>query len=172
MNERAKSAGDSPLKREIDRDLKEALKRRDSLRLSVLRMLKSDIRYKEIERRSELSDDEIISVLSSSIKKRKDSIQQFEKGEREDLASREKAELEVISKYLPEQLTEEELSNIISQAIEEAGATGPSNLGMVMKEVMPKIKGRADGKKVNQMVSSQLQKMSDAKTEMLGQEES
>lgn len=172
MNERSKSAGDSLLKREIDRDLKEALKRRDSLRLNVLRMLKSDIRYKEIERRSELSDDEVISVLSSSIKKRKDSIQQFEKGEREDLASREKAELAVISKYLPEQLTEEELSDIISQAIEEVNANGPSSLGMVMKDVMPKIKGRADGKKVNQMVSSQLQKMSDAKTEMLGQEES
>ena len=172
MNERSESAGDSSLKREIDRDLKEALKRRDSLRLNVLRMLKSDIGYKEIEKRSELSDDEIISVLSSSIKKRKDSIQQFEKGEREDLASREKAELEVISKYLPEQLTQEELSDIISQAIEEVSASGPSSLGMVMKEVMPKIKGRADGKKVNQMVSSQLQKMSDDEREMLGQEES
>ena len=172
MNERPKSAGDSPLKREIDRDLKEALKKRDSLRLNVLRMLKSDIRYKEIEKRSKLSDDEIISVLSSSIKKRKDSIQQFEKGEREDLASREKAELDVISKYLPQQLTQEELWDIISQAIEEAGAAGPSSLGTVMKAVMPKIKGRADGKKVNQMVSSQLQKMSDSETEALGQEES
>ena len=156
MTDQAEPAGASSLKQRIDQDTREALKKRDSDRLSVLRMLKSEIKYKEIDKGSELSDDEVISVLSSSIKKRKDSIQQFEKGGRDDLVSREKAELEVIFKYLPEQLTEEELSQIISQAIDEVNATGVSDLGKVMKVIMPKVKGRADGKIVNQMVSSQL----------------
>lgn len=156
MTDQAKPAGVSSLKQRIDQDTKEALKNRDSLRLNVLRMLKSEIKYKEIELGSELSDDEVISVLSSSVKKRKDSIQQFEKGGRDDLASKEKAELELVLKYLPEQLTEEELSQIINQAIKETNAIGSSDLGKVMKQVMPKVRGRAVGKKVNQMVSSQL----------------
>ncbi len=156
MTDQAKPAGASSLKQRIDQDIKEALKSKDSVRVNVLRMLKSEIKYKEIDKGSELSDDEVISVLSSSIKKRKDSIQQFEKGGRDDLASREKAELELVFKYLPEQLTEEELSQIISQAIEELNATGVPDLGKVMKVIMPKVKGRADGKRVNQMVSSQL----------------
>lgn len=156
MTDQAKPAGVSSLKQRIDQDIKEALKNRDSLRLNVLRMLKSEIRYKEIELGSELSDDEVISVLSSSVNKRKDSIQQFEKGGRDDLASKEKAELELILKYLPEQLTEEELSQIINQAIKETNAIGVSDLGKVMKVIMPKVKGRADGKRVNQRVSSQL----------------
>ncbi len=162
MTDQGKPTGGTSLKQRIDQDTKEALKSKDSLRLSVLRMLKSEIKYKEIDKSSELSDDEVISVLSSSIKKRKDSIQQFEKGGRDDLASREKAELELVLKYLPEQLTEEELSQIISQTIEETNATGPSDLGKVMKQVMPKVLGRADGKKVNQMVASQLQSISDS----------
>ncbi|MGB3092334.1 MAG: GatB/YqeY domain-containing protein [Candidatus Zixiibacteriota bacterium] len=162
MTDQAKPEGESSLKRRINQDAKEALKSKDTLTLSVLRMLKSEIRYKEIERGSELSDDDVISVLSSAIKKRKDSIQQFEKGGRDDLASKEKEELAVVTKYMPEQVSEEELSRIISQAISEEGATGASDLGKVMKLVMPKVRGRADGKKVNQMVSSQLQSISEA----------
>lgn len=162
MTDQAKPEGESSLKRRINQDAKEALKSKDTLTLSVLRMLKSEIRYKEIERGSELSDDDVISVLSTAIKKRKDSIQQFEKGGRDDLASKEKEELAVVIKYMPEQVSEEELSQIISQAISEEGATGASDLGKVMKLVMPKIRGRADGKKVNQMVSSQLQSISEA----------
>ncbi|MGB2770659.1 MAG: GatB/YqeY domain-containing protein [Candidatus Zixiibacteriota bacterium] len=162
MTDQAKPEGESSLKRRINQDAKEALKSKDILTLSVLRMLKSEIRYKEIERGSELSDDDVISVLSSAIKKRKDSIQQFEKGGRDDLASKEKEELAVVTKYMPEQVSEEELSRIISQAISEEGATGVSDLGKVMKLVMPKVRGRADGKKVNQMVSSQLQSISEA----------
>ena len=162
MTDQAKPEGESSLKRRINQDAKEALKSKDTLTLNVLRMLKSEIRYKEIERGSELSDDDVISVLSSAIKKRKDSIQQFEKGGRDDLASKEKEELAVVTKYMPEQVSEEELSQIISQAISEEGATGASDLGKVMKLVMPKVRGRADGKKINQMVSSQLQSISEA----------
>ena len=162
MTEHAKPADASSLKQRIDQDTREALKKKDSLRLSVLRMLKSEIKYKEIEKGSELSDDEVISVLSSSVKRRKDSIQQFEKGERDDLVSREKAELELVLKYLPEQLTEEELSQIINQAIKELNASGPSDLGKVMRQIMPEVRGRADGKRVNQMVSSQLESILDS----------
>jgi len=162
MTDQAKSAEASSLKQRIDQDTKEALKKRDSLRLNVLRMLKSEIKYKEIDKGSELSDDEVISVISSSVKKRKDSIQQFEKGGRDDLVAREKAELELILEYLPEQLTEEELFKIINQAIKEVNATGPSDLGKVMKQVMPEVRGRADGKRVNQLVSSQLEPISDS----------
>lgn len=162
MTDQAKSAEASSLKQRIDQDTKEALKKKDSLRLNVLRMLKSEIKYKEIDKGSELSDDEVISVISSSVKKRKDSIQQFEKGGRDDLVAREKAELELILEYLPEQLTEEELFKIINQAIKEVNATGPSDLGKVMKQVMPEVRGRADGKRVNQLVSSQLEPISDS----------
>jgi uncharacterized protein YqeY len=162
MNEQTKPEQDSSLKKRIDQDSKEALKKKDSLKLSVLRMLKSDIGYKEKEKGSRLSDDDVISLLSSSIKRRKDSIEQFEKGGREDLVAREKAEMEVVSAYLPEQLNEEDLAEIIKQVVAELKATGPSDLGTVMREVMPKVKGRADGKVVNQMVSSQLQKIGES----------
>jgi uncharacterized protein YqeY len=162
MNDQLKKEEDSSLKKRINQDLKEALKRKDAVTLSVLRMVKSEIGYKEIEKRSRLSDDEAVMVLSSSMKKRKDSIEQFEKGGREDLASRERTELEVLSKYLPEQLTEEKLAEIVQQVIAELEATGPSNLGMVMKQVMQKVRGKADGKMVNQLVSSQLQKIANS----------
>jgi uncharacterized protein YqeY len=151
----------SRLKKRIDQDLKDALKNKDSVKLNVLRMLKSEIRYKEIDLGSELSDDEVILVLSSSIKKRKDSIQQFEKGGRDDLVSKERAELDIIQKYMPEQLSKEDLSQIITQAIEEVNATGPSDLGKVMKQIMPNIRGKADGKIVNQLVSSRLDAISE-----------
>lgn len=156
MTEKGESEEDKSLKQRIDHDAKGALKSKDVLRLGVLRMLKSEIKYKEIDKGSELSNDEVISVLSSSIKRRKDSIEQFGKGGRDDLVSKEKAELEVILGYMPEQLTEEKLSQIIHQAIKEANATGPSDLGKVMKLIMPQVKGKADGKMVNQLVSSHL----------------
>jgi len=148
------------LKSRIDQDIKEALKARNNLKLGVLRMLKSEIKYKEIDKGSELSDDEVISVLSSSVKKRKESIEQFEKGGRDDLVSREKAELEVVREYMPEQLTEDELTRIIHQAIQETSAAGPSDLGKVMKSIMPQVKGKADGKLINQLVTSQLESLS------------
>lgn len=148
------------LKQRIDQDMKEALKGKDSLKLGVLRMLKSEIRYKEIDQGGALSDDEVISVISSSAKKRRDSIQQFQKGGRDDLVSQEKAELEVILRYLPEQLTEEKLSPLIRQAIQDAHATGPSDLGKVMKLILPQVKGKAEGKVIHQLITTQLQSLS------------
>jgi uncharacterized protein YqeY len=154
------SAHGESIKDKITEDMKKALVAGDKVKLSVTRLLKSEIRYKEIEKGSQLSDDEVISVLSSSIKRHKDSIEQFEKGGREDLSASEKAELEIIWQYMPKQLEEEELSQIVDSAIEETGVLSPSDLGRVMKIVMPKVKGRADGAKVRELVSSKLQSRS------------
>ncbi|MCK4426978.1 MAG: GatB/YqeY domain-containing protein [candidate division Zixibacteria bacterium] len=149
------------IKDKITQDMKKALAAKDKVKLSVIRLLKSEIRYKEIEKGSELSDDEIISVLSSSVKRHKDSIEQFEKGGRDDLAAQEKAELEIIWEYMPKQLEEDELSKIVDEAIKETDVLSPSGLGKVMKIVMPKVKGRADGKRVNELALSKLKSMSE-----------
>jgi len=154
------SAHSESIKDKITEDMKKALVAGDKVKLSVTRLLKSEIRYKEIEKGSQVSDEEVISVLSSSIKRHKDSIEQFEKGGREDLAASEKAELEIIWQYMPKQLEKEELSQIVDSAIEETGVLSPSDLGRVMKIVMSKVKGRADGTKVREMVSSKLQSRS------------
>jgi uncharacterized protein YqeY len=149
------------IKDKITQDMKKALAAKDKVKLSVIRLLKSEIRYKEIEKGSELSDDEIISVLSSSVKRHKDSIEQFEKGGREDLVAQEKEELEIIWEYMPKQLEEDELSQIVDEAIKETDVSGPSGLGKVMKIVMSKVKGRADGKSVNELALSKLKSMSE-----------
>lgn len=148
------------IKEKISEDLKKALRAKDKVRLNVTRLLKSEIRYKEIEKGGELSEEEVIAVLSSSIKRHKDSIEQFEKGKREDLATSERAELEIIWDYMPQQLEEDELHRIVDEAIKEANAIASSDLGKVMKIVIPKVKGRADGKRVNELVSSKLQSLS------------
>ena len=160
MTQKQDAEKERSLKQRIEFDMKEALKGKESLKLGVLRMLKSEIRYKEIDKREELSNDEVISVISSSVKRRRDSIQQFEKGGRDDLVSQEKAELEVILRYLPEQLTEEKLSQLIHQAIQDAHATGPSDLGKVMKLILPEVKGKAEGKLIHQLITTQLQSLS------------
>lgn len=145
----------------ISDDMKKAMVAKDKVRLSVIRLLKSEIRYKEIEKGAELSDEDVIAVLSSSAKRHKDSIAQFEKGGREDLVAQEKAELEVIREYMPKQLEEDELCRIVDEAIKEVNALAASDLGRVMKIVMPKVRGKADGKRVNELVSSRLQPMSE-----------
>jgi uncharacterized protein YqeY len=161
MSTEDKSIYGESIKDKITQDMKKALADKDKVKLSVIRLLKSEIRYKEIEKGSELSDDEIISVLSSSVKRHKDSIEQFEKGGRDDLAAQEKAELEIIWEYMPQQLEEDELSKIVDQAIKKTDVSDPSGLGKVMKIVMPEVKGRADGKRVNELVLSKLKSMSE-----------
>jgi hypothetical protein len=161
MSTEDKSIYGESIKDKITQDMKKALADKDKVKLSVIRLLKSEIRYKEIEKGSELSDDEIISVLSSSVKRHKDSIEQFEKGGRKDLAAQEKAELEIIWEYMPKQLEEDELSKIVDQAIKKTDVSDPSGLGKVMKIVMPEVKGRADGKRVNELILSKLESMSE-----------
>jgi uncharacterized protein YqeY len=142
----------------IDQDMKQALKARDKERLSVLRGLKSDLKYRQIDKGDELSEEDTIAVLSSAAKRRRESIDEFKKGGREDLVRKEQFELEVITSYLPEQLNEEKLREIIREAIAETGADSPQKLGLVMKIVMPKIKGQADGKLVNKLAMDMLAK--------------
>jgi len=144
------------LKERIDQDMKTAQKAGEKLKLSLTRLLKSDIRYKEIDKGKELSDEEVLEVLTSSAKKHRDSIEQFRKGGREDLVKQEEDELKLILEYMPEQLNAEELGKLVEEAITEAGAEGEKDIGKVMKVLMPKVKGKADGKAVSLLVSSRL----------------
>lgn len=146
------------LQQRLDDDLKVAIKSSDNLKTSAIRMVKAAIKNKQIEKRSELSDEEIISVISTLSKQRRESIELFSKGGREDLAEKEKQELLILQSYLPSQLTPEELDRLIIEAIKEASAEGVKDMGKVMRILMPRLKGAADGKVVNQRVSDLLQK--------------
>ena len=132
-------------------DLKKSIKEQDKGRLSVLRGLKSAIKNKQVELREEPTDDQIRGVLSSEIKKRKEAIEKFGQGLRQDLVEKEEEELRILSSYLPPQLSTEEIKGVVTQAIEEISASGPKDLGRVMKSVMPKLAGRADGREVNRI---------------------
>ena len=147
-----------PIIEKLEIELIKALKSGDKEKVVVLRGLKSDIKYKKIDKGEELTDEEVIDVLSVNTKKIRDSIEQFGKGGREDLVIKEKAALEIISEYLPEQIGEEELRRIVKLAVEESGAESPQQMGLVMKIVMPKIKGRADGKLVSKLATEFLAK--------------
>ncbi len=140
----------------MDADLTAAQKSGDKVKVGVLRVLKSEIRYREIDLKHPLTDEETIAVLSSSVKKRKESIEEFKKGDRADLVSKEEAELALVQSYLPAELSESELSDIIKSTIAEVGAASNADLGKVMKSLMPKVRGRADGKKVNALVAAYL----------------
>ena len=142
----------------IEIDLKEALKSKDQIKVSTLRLLKSAIGYLAIEKKDDLKDDDVISVIKKQVKQRKDSIEGFKKGNREDLAQKEESELKILKAYLPEEITPEVLSAIIDEAISETGASTPRDMGMVMKAVMAKTKGLADGKIVSSIVNEQLSK--------------
>jgi len=142
----------------IDRDLIKALKAGEKDKVTTLRGLKSDLKYRQIDKGDDLTDDDVITVLSSLAKKRRESIEHFEKGGREDLVAKEKGELALITSYLPEQFGEDQLREIIEQAINETGADSPQKVGMVMKIVMPKTMGRADGKLVNKLAMEMLAK--------------
>jgi uncharacterized protein YqeY len=142
----------------IEQQMKEALKAGEKLKLTVLRGLKSDVKYKQIEIGAPLTDEQIIGVLVSCAKKRRESIEQYRLGNREDLAQKEEAELAIINTYLPQQLTEEQLNELVAEAIKESGADSPQKIGLVMKVLMPKVKGQADGKLVIKLVSEMLAK--------------
>ena len=139
----------------IDSDLKVAMKSSEKIKVSTLRMVKASLKNLEIEK-GELSDDDVIGVLSTQAKQRRESISEFEKGGRQDLADQEREELAVILSYLPEQLSEEELTGIILETIKETGASSLKDMGRLMKSLMPRVKGRADGKLVSRKVKELL----------------
>lgn len=141
----------------ISNDYKEALKSGDKDRVSILRMVKAAVKNREIEKRSPVSDDEIAAILRSYVKRAHESIEQFSKAGRSDLAEKEKKELAIIQGYLPQQIEEDEIRTIIKDAINETGAAGAKDMGKVMKAVMSKTKGLADGKLVNNLVKEMLE---------------
>jgi len=140
----------------LNSDLIVALKKGDKNRVEVIRGLKSDIKYKEIDKREPLTEEDVLGVLAAAAKRRRDSIEQFQKGGRDDLVLKESGELEIITSYLPQQLSDEELQEIVRATLLEIGAKTPADLGKAMKEIMPKVKGRADGNRVRQMIAGKL----------------
>jgi len=147
------------LKERLSKELGQSMKAGEKIKVSTIRMILSEIKNAEIAKRGELDDDELLSVLSREAKKRKEAIEEFKKGNRQDLVDRETEELRIIQDYLPEQLSEDELRGIISETIDEVGASSTGDLGKVMGRVMPKLKGRADGKLVNKIVRETLEKL-------------
>ena len=145
------------LKEQLTTDMKEAMKSHDKDRLAVIRMVRGAIRQQEIDGQKELSDEDVIAVMSKEIKMRKDSIEEFEKGGREDLIAKTQAEIDVLMPYMPAQLSEDEVRELVKAAVAETGAATPKDMGKVMGALMPKVKGRADGKLVNTLVRSMLQ---------------
>lgn len=148
------------LKDKIDADLKDAMRSRKELETSVLRMLKSQVKYKEVEPgASALDDAGVTQVILTLIKQRRDSAEQFKAGGRTDLSEKEEKEITILQGYLPQQLSAEELTAQVKAAIAESGAKGPKDMGAVMKAVMPKVQGRAEGKAISEEVKAQLAKL-------------
>jgi uncharacterized protein YqeY len=145
------------LAEKLNEDMKEAMKNKDKFKLSVIRMIRSSLKNIEIDQRRELTDQDVLDVLNREVKQRKDAMQDFEKAGREDLVEQLTQEVDVILTYLPQQLTEEEIKAIVQQTIVEVGVSSKAELGKLMGALMPKTKGRADGKLVNQIVQQLLQ---------------
>jgi len=144
------------LKEQLDADLKSAMREKAQLRMDTIRMLKSAIKYREIELMKPLDDAGVLGVVGSEIKRRKDSIEQYRAGNRVDLAEKEEAELAILQAYLPAQLPQAELEALIDAMVKKVGAQGPRDMGKVMKELLPEIQGRADGKTVSELVKARL----------------
>jgi len=137
-------------------EMKQAMKSGDKLRLSAIRMIRSTLKNKEIELRKKLDDADIVKVIQVMVRKGEESVEQFQTGGRMDLVEKEKKEIEILKSFLPQPLDREEILRIIDQTIEETQASSSKDIGKVMKSVMPKIGGKADGKLINQLVKERL----------------
>jgi uncharacterized protein YqeY len=137
-------------------EMKQAMKTNDKLRLSTIRMIRTAVKNKEIEQRKKLDDDVILKVIQGMMRKGEESIEQFKLGGRMDLVEKETKEIEILKSYLPKPLSQEEILKIIDQTIEETQASSLKDLGKVMKSVMPKLGGRAEGALINQLVKERL----------------
>ena len=145
------------LKDQLMADMKEAMKAHDKDRLAVIRMVRGAVRQQEIDGKKELEDSDVIAVISKEVKMRRDSIEEFNKGGRQDLVEKTQAEIDILMPYLPAQLSEDEVRELVKAAVEATGAKTQKDMGKVMGKLMPKVKGRADGKMVNNIVRSMLQ---------------
>jgi uncharacterized protein YqeY len=145
------------LQETIQADIANAMRSKEALKLGVLRMMKAAVKNKEIEKMKPLEEPEVLAVFNSLVKQRKDSIEQFRSGGREELAQKEEAEIQIIEQYLPAGASEDDIRRAIEGAIQETGATSPKDMGKVMKATLAKLAGKtADGSKVSQMVKEKL----------------
>ena len=146
------------LRQRLDEDLKAAMKARDELRLNVIRGVKSAVKYRDVEGEKAIALDEpgVLQVIGGEIKRRRDSVEQFRQGGREDLAKKEEAEIAVLQGYLPAQLGPAELAAKVDEVVARVGAKGPKDMGLVMKALLPEVQGRADGKAVSELVKNKL----------------
>ena len=145
------------LRERITSDMTAAMKSKDASRLSTLRMVKAAVQNREIEKGGELTDEELTKALQSLVKQRRDSVEQYEKAERAELAEKERAEIAVIEEYLPRAATREEIERAVEEAVAETGASSPKEMGAVMKAALARLAGRnADGKTVSEVVKSRL----------------
>ncbi len=146
----------SELKERLKNDLKEAMKAKDNFKRDVIRFLMSAVKQVEVDERKELSDEDIMKIIQKSVKQREDAIAQYKEGGREDLVEKEQKEAEILKSYLPKQLSDEELKEIVKKVIEEVGASSMKDMGKVMGAAIKKTAGRADGKRINAIVKELL----------------
>ena len=149
----------STLKTKLEDDLKQAMRERNAQRRDVIRYIRSEIRNQEIRLRRDLEDDDAIQVLSRQAQQRRDSIEAFQSANRQDLVEKERAELEIITEYLPQQMGEDEIRALVAQTVAETGAVGPRDMGKVMSAIMPQVRGRAEGRQVSALVSEKLREL-------------
>ncbi|WP_077367972.1 GatB/YqeY domain-containing protein [Anaerosalibacter sp. Marseille-P3206] len=140
------------LKEKLMEDLKTSMKNKDTLRKNTITMVRASIKQREVDERIELTDEDIIDIIAKQVKEKRDVIEDFKKGGREDLVEQTNKEMSILLEYLPEQLTEEEIEAIVKETIDEVGAKSMKDIGIIMKNAMPKVKGKADGGMVNNIV--------------------
>ena len=145
------------LKQKLQEDLKSSMKNKDTNKKSVITLIRASIKQYEVDNRFELGDEEITDLIAKQLKQTRDSRDEFAKAGREDLVEKADAEIEILKEYLPQQLSEEELNEIVISTISEVGATSMKDMKNIMSSIMPKVKGRADGKLINELVKKNLQ---------------
>ena len=145
------------LRQKLSDDLKQAMRGGDNVRRSVIRLLLAAVRNAEIARRTALEDADILGIIAKEVRQRHESIEAFKQGNRQDLVTREEAELAILKEYLPQQVTREEIVTAARRVIEEVGAQGPGDKGKVMPKIISQLKGRADGREINAVVTELLQ---------------
>ena len=147
---------ESAIKQKLSDDLKKAIKDHDKLRCSTIRLMVASIQNAEIAKRAPLEEAELLGIIAKEIRQRKESIDAFKQGNRQDLVTREEAEMSILNEYLPEQISREEIVAAARQVINEVGAQGPRDKGKVMSQLIPRLKGKADGREINAVVTELL----------------
>lgn len=140
------------LKDKLMEEFKSSMRNKDTIRKNTVTMVRAAIKQREVDERIELGDEEVLEIISKQLKEKKMAIEEFRKGNRQDLVELTEAEMSILLEYLPKQLTEEEVEQIVRETIDEIGATSLKEIGIIMKAVMPKVKGKADGNMINQAV--------------------